>query len=47
MPLAPARLSTTTGWPRLSESFCPVIRAMMSFDPPGAKGTISLTDLLG
>src|SRR5215210_2199348 len=28
-----------TGWPRLSDNFCPTIRAMMSLPPPGVKPT--------
>src|SRR5579871_1650630 len=28
-----------TGWPRLSDSFWPTIRAMMSLPPPGVKPT--------
>jgi hypothetical protein len=28
-----------TGWPRLSDSFCPKTRAMMSLPPPGVKPT--------
>ncbi len=35
LPLAPARFSTTTGWPRLSESSWLMARAMMSDEPPG------------
>jgi hypothetical protein len=40
LPLAPARLSITTGWPHDSVSFCPMSRAnMLSVPPPGANGT--------
>src|SRR5258706_3219956 len=46
-PLPPGRLSITTGWPHLSESFCPTTRAMVSGSPPGAYGTTSVTALLG
>src|SRR4051812_36400299 len=47
MPLAPARLSTTTCWPNAAENFCPTSRAMMSFDPPGANGTMRRMGLEG
>src|SRR5436190_2915774 len=47
LPPAPARLSTTTGWPRISVSCCPVRRAMMSAGPPGAKGITKRTGLAG
>src|SRR6266481_2790204 len=36
----PGLFSTITGWPRLSESFCPKTRAMMSLPPPAAKPTM-------
>ena len=36
---APGRLSTTTVWPRLSDSFVPITRAAKSVVPPGAYGT--------
>src|SRR5262249_49334692 len=39
-PDAPARFSTTTGWRRLSLSFCPIARALMSPAPPGGFGTM-------
>src|SRR5437764_7133705 len=29
-----------TGWPRLSDNFCPKMRAMMSLPPPAAKPTM-------
>src|SRR5258708_25749765 len=47
LPPAPARFSTTNCWPRLSLSFTPTILAMMSTGPPGAKGTMTRTGLLG
>src|SRR5258708_3042499 len=47
LPPAPARFSTTNCWPRLSLSFAPTILAMMSTGPPGAKGTMTRTGLLG
>src|SRR5579863_389086 len=28
-----------TGWPKLSDSFCPTIRAIRSLPPPGVKPT--------
>ena len=37
---APARLSTTIGWPRVWPAASAMIRPTMSFEPPGAKGTI-------
>src|SRR2546429_427720 len=47
LPEAPARLSTTTGWPQRSPSFCATRRAMMSVPPPGAKPTTRRTGLAG
>src|SRR5207249_2522677 len=46
-PEAPARFSTTTGCPVLSESLAPTPRAIRSSAPPGAKGAISRIGLLG
>src|SRR5687768_217319 len=46
-PLAPPRLSTTTGWPQPSESFCATVREMMSVPPPGGNGTMRRTGRLG
>ena len=47
MPPAPGRFSTTMGWP----IFGPMISARMRTEPlpapPGAKGTITLTGLVG
>jgi len=34
-PAAPGLLSTITGWPQISESFCPKIRDIRSELPPG------------
>jgi hypothetical protein len=45
--LPPGRLSTTTGWPHISLSFCATMRPTMSVLPPAAKGTTSLTALTG
>jgi hypothetical protein len=39
MPLAPGLFSTTKGWPVLSSMYLPTRRAVMSPEPPGAKGT--------
>jgi hypothetical protein len=47
LPPAPGRLSTITVWPKLSPSFCPISRAMMSFVPPGENATTILTGLTG
>src|SRR3979490_1119444 len=35
----PGLFSMMTGWPKLSDNFCPTIRAMMSLPPPGVKPT--------
>src|SRR5580698_2385232 len=35
----PGLLSIMTGWPNLSDSFCPTIRAIRSLPPPGVKPT--------
>src|SRR5687767_7962272 len=47
MPAAPARLSTTTCWPRDSESLELIVRATMSVPPPGGKATMMRTGLDG
>jgi hypothetical protein len=47
LPLAPARLSTTTCWPHTSLSFCETTRATMSVAPPGENGTITRTGFVG
>jgi hypothetical protein len=47
LPLAPARLSTSTCWPQESESFCATMRVTMSVAPPGENGTMTRTDLTG
>src|ERR1700688_391624 len=47
LPLAPGRLSTTTGCPQRSDSFCPTVRARMSMPVPGVKGTMICTGLFG
>src|SRR6186713_824763 len=44
---APARLLITTWWPKLSDNFAATKRAITSVGPPGAKGTIMRTDLVG
>src|SRR5215510_3368155 len=47
MPLAPARFSTTTDWPRFSVSFADRMRAATSVPPPAAKPTRILIGLSG
>ena len=47
MPAAPGLLSTTTGWPHFSDSFCAIQRAPVSVPPPGGKGTTMVTDFVG
>ena len=47
MPLAPARVSITTGWPQVSFIFCPRMRAIVSDVPPGFQGTIMRIGLAG
>ena len=42
LPFAPTRFSTTTGWPRLSESFCATTRAARSEPPPAGNATTIL-----
>jgi len=37
---APGRLSTMTGWPMASGSFCAMRRAGVSVAPPGENGMI-------
>lgn len=44
---APARLSTSTGWPSAERSFSASVRARVSSVPPGGKGTTMLTGRLG
>src|SRR5262245_23410657 len=39
MPFAPARFSTTTGWPQVSVSRCATVRDVISVPPPGGYGT--------
>ena len=47
LPLAPARLSTTTGCCSASVSFCATTRAMMSVEPPAANPTMKRSGRLG
>src|SRR5690242_3243093 len=47
MVFAPVRLSTTTGCPHSSASFCPGMRASVSTALPAEKGTIRCTGLSG
>src|SRR5688500_15758336 len=46
-PPAPGRLSMTTCCPKLSPSFWPTRRALMSLDAPGVNGTTHRTGLIG
>src|SRR4051812_26911699 len=46
-PEAPARLSTITCWPRLTESRSASTRAMLSTLPPAGHGTIRRMGLAG
>ena len=47
MPPAPGRLSTMTGWPKRSDSFCATARTVRSATPPAPKGTTMRRGLLG
>src|SRR5512134_1082606 len=47
LPLAPGRLSTITGWPRGSDSFCARTRPMMSDGPPAENPTTSRSGRFG
>ena len=47
LPPAPAMFSTMNCWPRRSDSFCPISRAMTSVGPPAANGTMMRTTLFG
>src|SRR5260221_922313 len=47
LPPAPARLSTTTDWPKLALNFCAMMRPMVSIPPPGANGTINRIGRVG
>jgi hypothetical protein len=47
LPPAPARLSTTTGWPRSLLMYWPTTRARMSVVPPAENGTTIVIGLLG
>src|SRR5512134_3170159 len=47
LPPAPARFSTSTGWPSAAESLSPSARAVTSVEPPGGYGTMSRTGLDG
>jgi hypothetical protein len=46
-PPAPARLSTTTGWPSVAAMRGARTRATMSLGPPAAKGTTKRIARLG
>src|SRR4051795_7637970 len=43
----PGLFSMTTGWPRLSDNFCPYTRAMMSLPPPAVKPTMMWIGFVG
>lgn len=47
VPLAPARFSTVTVWPVRSAMRVATVRAMVSTEPPGAKGTMIRTGRAG
>jgi len=47
LPAAPALLSTMTGWFQIWLSRWPITRAMTSLLPPGVKGTMRVTGLVG
>jgi hypothetical protein len=47
VPLAPGRLSMTTGWPVLAVMWAPRTRAAISVMPPGEVDTITLMGLPG
>jgi hypothetical protein len=47
LPAAPTRLSTITGCPSVSASFCAIERAMTSVLPPAAKLTTRRIDFAG
>src|ERR1700759_4337188 len=43
----PGLFSIMTGWPRLSDNFCPYTRAMMSLPPPAVKPTTMWIGFVG
>src|SRR5882672_11991422 len=47
VPPAPARFSTSTGWPQAALSFSPISRAAMSVALPAANGTTMRIGLTG
>ena len=47
VPLAPPRLSTMTGCPHASLSFCAIARDRMSVPPPGGNGTMMRIGAVG
>jgi hypothetical protein len=47
VPPAPVTFSTITGWPSALDNPSAVRRATRSVEPPAAKGTITVTLLLG
>jgi hypothetical protein len=47
VPLPPALLSTTIGWPRCLPAASAIARMAMSVEPPAGHGTISVTGFTG
>src|SRR3954462_7327649 len=47
MPPAPARASTTIGWPRMLDIFSVTIRLIVSAGPPAGNGTMNLIGRFG
>jgi hypothetical protein len=47
LPAAPGRFSTITDWPHIELSGVAISRGSASDAPPGLKGTMILTSLLG
>src|SRR5712675_2281873 len=43
----PGLFSMMTGWPKLSDNFCPYTRAMMSLPPPAVKPTMMWIGFVG
>jgi hypothetical protein len=47
LPPAPPLLSTTKDWPKVLDSWSQISRLTPSVPPPGAKGTMKRTGLVG
>ncbi len=47
VPLAPALLSMTIGWPRCFDAASAMARMAMSVAPPAGQGTIRVTGFVG